>query len=146
MTTIAARGRTMAADTAITGGAGDYIMRGPKLVQLRDGGVAGGAGEVAKSWAGLDWMAKGEKGDPPDIDGASILILRPNGSLWMANGQFPAFPVNDKCAAIGCGSLAAMVAMDAGDTAAEAVRRVAKFDPSTAEPVQTLSIKSRARK
>lgn len=137
MTTVAAKGGEMAADTQCTG---DYILRLQKVFRLPDGGVVGIAGNPARGYAGAMWMVAGEQGEPPKMKGASLLILRPDGSIWVADDEFPAFPLLDKEAAIGSGAAAAMVAMRAGASAGDAVKQVAKLDAYTSDPVQMLKI------
>lgn len=146
MTTIAANATQMAADTQLTG---DYRYRVQKILELPDGGIAGGAGVWSRAYAGLCWLASGEAGEPPKIKGATLLILRPDGSLWIAEGDWPAYPLLDKTAAIGCGSQAAMAEMQRGSSPAEAVKAVCKLDAFTGDPVQVLSLappKRKARK
>lgn len=144
MTTVAAKDGQMAADTQLTG---DYTLRVQKLVRLPDGGMAGGAGHWARCWVGLQWLAEGEQGEFPRIKGATILIMRGDGSLHIAESEFPAYPLLDKAAAIGAGSQAAMAAMARGSTAAEAVADVAKLDAFTSGPIQTLTLEpKRGRK
>lgn len=137
MTTIACKDGCMAADTQLTG---DYVYRAQKLVRLPNGGIAGGAGEWPRAYSALSWLANGEQGDPPAFKKAEVLILQPDGSLWLAEEAFPAYPLLDKAAAIGSGAQAAMLAMLGGASAVEAVKAVAKFEPNTSEPVQMLSI------
>ena len=141
MTTIAVKDGVMAADTQITG---DYAMHAPKIFRLPDGGIAGGAGVWSRAYAGIKWLMDGEKGEPPTLGEADILILRPDGVLWKANEEFPAYPMLDKVAAIGCGSLAAMVAMRDGATAVEAVQRVAESDVYTNDPVMSMTVEAAA--
>ncbi len=137
MTTVAAKNGEMVADTQCTG---DYTLRVQKIFRLQDGGVVGMAGNPARGYAAAQWMAAGEQGDPPKMKGASLLILRPDGSLWVADDELPAFPLLDKEAAIGSGAAMAMTAMRAGASAGEAVRQVAKLDPYTSDPIQILKI------
>lgn len=139
MTTVAVKDGVMAADTQITS---DYAIHAPKLFRLPDGGVAGGAGDWSRAYAGIKWLMEGERGDPPNLSDADILILRPDGSIWKANEEFPAYPLLDKVAAIGCGSLAAMVAMRGGASAVEAVMSVAASDVYTNAPVMSMTAES----
>lgn len=133
----------MAGDTQCSG---DYTMRLQKVFRLPDGGVVGMAGKVAEAYAAVKWLLEGEQGEAPKFKGGCLLILSPDGLLWYADDQFPAVPLLDKMAAIGSGSQAAMVAMRAGASAAEAVKKAAEVDPYTSEPVQALSIESQPRK
>jgi len=127
----------MAADTQCTG---DYIVRLQKVFRLPNGGVVGMSGKLTQSYSAVKWMLDGEQGDPPVFKGASLLIMQPDGSLSMVDDEFPAIPIMDKVAAIGSGAQAAMLAMTEGATAAGAVRKAAKVDPYTSEPVQQFSI------
>ena len=137
MTTIACKGGQMAADTQCTG---DYVLRMQKIYKLPDGGIVGLGGVTGRAYAGVAWMLAGEVGDPPKMKGGALLILRPDGSIWVADDEWPPFPIMDKQAAIGSGSMIAIEAMSNGATAAEAVKRAAKIDPYTSEPVQQLSL------
>jgi hypothetical protein len=144
VTSVAANSTCMAADTQLTG---PYTARVQKLVRLPNGGIAGGCGHWAKAWRGLQWLAGGEEGDAPSIKGADILILQPDGSLWVAEGCWPAYPLLDKIAAVGCGAPMAMGLMTAGQTPIEAVKAVCKLDAYTGDPVQALSLEPKpARK
>lgn len=129
----------MAADTQCSW---DYTLRVQKIFRLKDGGMVGIAGNAGRGYAAAQWMVNGEEGEPPKMKGASLLILRPDGSLWVADDEFPAFPLLDKEAAIGSGAQAAMLAMRNGMSAGEAVKSVAKIDPYTSDPVQLLKIES----
>lgn len=141
MTTVCASRGEIAADTQLTGA---YVFRVQKVMRLHDGGVAGAAGHWAKAYAGLTWLAGGEVGEPPKIKGVDILIIRPDGGLWIAEGEWPAYPLLDKFAAIGAGAQAAVAAMQDGASAVEAVKKAARIDPYTSDPVQTLSIEKKA--
>ena len=143
MTTIACRDGEMAADTQCTG---DYTLRMQKIMQLADGSIVGMAGSVSEAYAAASWLANGSQGEPPKFKGASLLILKPDASLWMADNAFPAFPLLDKMAAIGSGAQAAMVAMQQGATAAAAVKVAAKIDPYTSEPIQLLALERKPRR
>lgn len=137
MTTVAFRDGCMAADTQVTG---DFVVRAQKIMRLPDGGVAGGCGLWSRAYAGLRWLADGEQGEPPKIKGATLLIAKADGSLWLAEGEFPAYPLLDKYTAIGAGAMAAMTAMNGGASAGEAVKAAARLDAMTSDPVQQLKI------
>lgn len=127
----------MAADTQATG---DCIYRVQKVLRLPDGGVVGYCGVTARGYAAARWMAEGEVGEPPKMKGAYLLILRPDGSLWMADGEFPAYPLLDQFAAIGSGAAVAMAAMRSGKEPADAVRDAVHLDAYTSDPVQVLRV------
>jgi hypothetical protein len=138
VTVLAYKDGILAADTQLT----DYseMRRAQKIVRLKDGGVAGGCGEWKKAWAGLKWLADGEEGEPPSIDGASLMIVRPDGTIWLAEDQFPAFPLMDDFAAVGCGSSGAMMAMRLGLSAVKAVEAVTGQDAMCGGSVQSLEV------
>jgi hypothetical protein len=143
VTTVAANSQGMAADTQLTG---DYRCRVSKLFKLPDGSIAGGAGVWARAYGGLKWLESGRQGEAPDLEGATLLILRADGTLWMADGQWPEFPLLDGVAAIGSGAQAAVEAMQSGADPQEAVARAARVDAYTASPVQSLSLEGRRAK
>lgn len=149
MTVIAYKDGIMAADTMLTGF--NAQQRVQKLVRLPDGGIAGGCGHWVPAYTCLKWLADG--GDPfsgvslardkshlPSVAGACILIARPDGSLWTLEDEFPATPLLDKVASVGCGSDAALMAMDLGLSAVEAVAKVTHRDVFCAGPVQSLEL------
>ena len=145
MTVVAFRDGVMAADTRLS----DYnsAARATKLVRLPDGGVAGGCGLWAAAYAGLKWLAEGGSLDGaegkarlPDIEGATLLIARPDGVLWLLESRFPAYPLLDTTAVIGCGAEAAKALLATGHSAPEAVAMVTKQDLLCGGPVQSLEV------
>ncbi len=145
MTVIAYKAGVMAADTQATDGS--MRLRVQKLARLQDGGVAGVCGEAAAGFAALNWLAAGgsQEGTEgrnfvPDIEGACVLIARPDGSLWMLEGRFPAYRLLDPFTAQGSGAEACLMAMTLGLDAVEAVKRVAKQDPWCSSPVQSMQV------
>ena len=138
----------MAADTMLS--AGNSQARASKLVRLPDGGVAGGCGHWTRAYAGLQYLAAG--GDPedanadklPKIGDAVILIARPDGTLLVLEDEFPAYPVLDKVMAIGCGADAALMAMNLGLDAVEAVAKVTRQDLLCGDPVQSMDVEQPA--
>jgi len=143
MTIIAFKDGVMAADTQLS--SENKASRAQKLVRLPDGGVAGGCGLWAAAYAGLKFLADGgsEDDDPkniPDLRDAYLLIARPDGSLWMVEERFPAYPLLDKQAAIGCGADAALMAMALGLSAVEAVGKVINQDILCGGHVQSMEV------
>lgn len=138
MTTIAFKDGIMAVDTQAT----DYstISRVQKLYRLPDGGVVAGCGSSRKCWAGIKWMVEGERGDPPNIDGAYLIIARPDGTLWQVEDEFPAFPLEGDMVAHGCGRDAALMAMRMGMDAVDAVFATCGQDAMTSPPVQSMAV------
>jgi hypothetical protein len=143
VTTVVCRDGELAADTQCTG---DITLRVQKVFRLPDGGVVGLAGDLTHAYLAAKWLADGEQGEPPKFKGGSLLVLRPDGTIHIADDEFPAVPLLDRMAAIGSGAQAAMVALHGGATAVAAVRAAAKVDPYTSEPVQMLAIERRPRR
>lgn len=145
MTVIAFKDGVMAADTMLSDGNAHYRVK--KLWRLPDGGVAGGAGVQRAAYAVLKFLADGGDiggKDAPDAEDSEILIARPDGALWMIDGGFPAFPLLDKVAAIGCGADAARMAMSLGLSAVEAVSKVTRQDLLCGDPVQSMDVEAPA--
>lgn len=138
MTTIAVMNGVVAADTQATGG--NYTVRMQKLARLPDGGVAVIAGSAADGYAGLRWLQDGERGDGPDIDGATIVIVRPDKSIWIADGQWPAFPILDTTYASGCGQDLARLLMAQGKTPVEAVAEACEHDAASSGPIFSMTV------
>lgn len=138
MTTIAYKDGIMAADTQATGYS--EIGRVQKLWRLPDGGVVGFCGEARRGYAGAKWFVDGEKGDPPNVEGALFLIARPDGTIWTAEDELPAYPTLAKFAAHGCGLHGALLAMGLGQSAVDAIFSVCEMDALTSPPIQSLEV------
>ena len=148
MTIIAFKDGVMAADTMLS--SHNSQNRAQKIVRLPDGGVAGGCGQWNRAYAGLKYLADGGDMDargntrapegPPNIEGATLLVAKADGSLWLIEDEFPAFPLRDSTASVGCGSDAALMAMTLGLSAVEAATRVTKQDVLCGEPVQSMEV------
>lgn len=137
MTIIAAKGKDLACDTQLTG---DYTHRVHKLYRLPDGGVAGGAGTWARCYTYIQWLIS-QQGDAPSLEDCTVLIVRPDGTHWLAEDG-GTFPLIDTISAIGCGAQAAVVAMRQGMTPAKAIESVCKADAYSSEPVQTMKVET----
>lgn len=138
MTTIAISGGTVAVDSQSTGG--NYACRMQKLARCPDGGVAVFAGAVSEGYAGLKWLADGERGEGPDIEGAILIIVRPDASIWIADGQWPAFPILDDSYASGCGQDLARLLMGQGKTPVEAVAEACEHDAFSSGPIFSMTV------
>lgn len=137
MTTIAVDSDGLvAADTQLTGG--NYIVRVQKIVRLPDGGVAAGSGLWAAAYRGLKWLADGGHGDPPEIEGAQIVVVKPDGTILLAEGELPAYPIIDRTIALGCGCDLARQAMADGMNALEAVAKACELDAKSSAPLQSM--------
>ena len=143
MTTVAVRDGIMAADSQLSG---STVFRVQKIYELPGGGCVGGCGEWAKAYSAISWLLGGRQGDAPDFENAELVILKPDGSVWLACERFPEFPILDGVAAIGCGSAAAMALMHAGFSAKEAVVRTCLTDPGSSQPVQVYKLPRKRKK
>lgn len=138
MTTAAIADGVVAVDTQLTGG--NHAVRCAKLVRLPDGGVAVGCGLWRTAWAGLQWLAGGEKGEAPDLDGSMIAIVRPDHSIWIADESFPAYPLLDTSYALGCGADLARMAMANGRSPIEAVAEACELDAVSSAPIMAMTV------
>lgn len=138
MTTAAISEGVVAVDTQLTGG--NYAVRGTKLVRLTDGGVAVACGVFRAGYAGLKWLGEGERGEPPDIEGATIAIVRPDGSIWIAEDGWPAYPISDRSYALGCGSDLARAAMADGHDPVQAVAKACELDAHSSDPILSMAV------
>ena len=140
MTTAAISDGVVAVDSQCTGGG--YAVRMQKLVRLPDGGVAVCAGGASAGWAGLKWLMDGERGDPPEIEETSIVIVRPDHSIWVAEQRWPAFPIMERTYAIGCGSDLARKAMADGKSPVQAVAEACELDVMSSGPILSLTVEA----
>lgn len=143
MTTIAVKDGVMAADTQLSS---STIYRAQKIYPLPGGGCVGGCGEWAKTYSAIAWLLGGRQGDAPEFEDSELVLMKPDGSVWLACGRFPEFPLLDDMAAIGCGAAAAMALMTYGLGAKEAVLATCRTDPGSSEPVQVFKLPRRKKK
>ena len=139
MTTVAAKAGVFAADTQLSGGG--TINRVSKLMRLPDGGVVGGAGTWHQAYQAMKWMAAGEHGDCPVFEDATLMIGKPDGSLWLAEGCMPPYPLLNDASAIGSGAQAAQAGMLSGKSALQSVEDVIGVDRGTSGPVETMKVR-----
>lgn len=135
MTTIAIKDAVVAVDTQATG---SFTFQVRKLVRLPSGEVATGCGEWRKVWAGLQWLAEGQRGEPPEIDGAEILIVGASGNILIAEGMWPPYPIMETVYATGTGCDVARVALAEGLSPVEAVMQAITHDHCSGGPVLSL--------
>ena len=139
MTTIAANCEGMASDSQMTDEKSATMQSVPKFWRVK-GWLVGGAGDYADIIKVIEEL-KIQKTDPGTTlreveiklkaDTVILLLLSPNGNLYMSEDGSSPLPISDGFAAIGSGAQGALVAMHLGATPAEAVRAVKKVDPST---------------
>jgi len=132
VTTIAYRDGIMAADssTYIHGGACRLPGAVKKIWRMKNGAVMGPAGSYRDSHALMRWFEKGEKDDPPSTGEVTALIISADRRVILVDGEAYR-EVAAPFYAIGSGADAALGAMYAGASAAEAISIAAKIDPYT---------------
>lgn len=138
MTTIAVDATGLVcADTQLT--SDNYVLRVCKLFRMANGGVISGSGTWFSAYAWIQWHLAGETGERPTLArGTEIVMVNPDGSILVAEGDGPAFPLLDTTIALGCGRDIARAALARGMTAFEAVAEAAKLDAYSSEPLQTM--------
>ena len=140
MTAIAIKDGLVVADTQLSGG--NYALRVQKLVRLPDGSVACGAGCWAKAYAGLKWLEQGMEGSPPDIDGATLAIVSADGSIQIAEGMWPPYPILDTEMALGCSQDLIRARLAEGDDPFQAVAKACGQDLLSSAPLVSMRAQS----
>ncbi len=146
MTTIVANREGMASDSMMSDDKAAVSASVPKFWRIK-GWLIGGAGDYAGIIEIIGEL-KSNKLTPDatlrDIDikigkdvSVDLLLLSPQGKLFLSeNGSSP-LPISDGFAAIGSGAQGALVAMRLGTSPADAVRAVKKVDPATGGRILT---------
>lgn len=143
MTTYAYKNGVLVADTAVTMG-GQYLGTTLKIVKKGPFlAAASGSASLARNF--IDWVARGMKGDVPDmLVTASKEDWTAWGQIFCPDGLVVSFEPNgvntyrSPFTADGSGGMIAMGAMAHGATAEEAVRIACKLDVATREPIVIL--------
>lgn len=153
MTTIVARGNTMAADGKVTAGDTDngdpgYVvaLNDVKIWKCPDGSLCGAA-HTADQCDSFRRATEAGK-DPPTLDNCEGLMLKPDGSLYHYEGtvwkkldrkDFPFY-------AIGTGGRFALAAMKASADALRACQIAVEMDPWSGGVVSLLTIETKPNK
>jgi ATP-dependent protease HslVU (ClpYQ) peptidase subunit len=120
MTTVATDGISMAGDGLLTENERVCMTNCAKVRRLSDGRIVGFAGNAYNWDEFARWLVDG--GDRPQVhDGFGCLVLKPDGSITSIDQHGREFP-EVAPAAIGSGATLAIGAMDAGKSAADAVK------------------------
>jgi hypothetical protein len=133
MTAIAIQSGVVVCDTQLTGG--NYAVRVEKAVRLPDGSVACAAGEWRKGYAGLSWLQQGQQGQAPDIEGATIAIVSADGSIQIAEGAWPPYPISETELALGCAQDLIRAHLSEGDDPLMAVAKACRDDLLSSAPL-----------
>ena len=124
MTVLAWDGKTLAADKLVVNG--DCRQRTTKIERFGHQllGVCGNlsVGRELLAWfkAGAD-AALFPAGNRNLNEGASLVVINPDGGVWKYESSPHPFEVEGKFCAFGCGDVAALVAMHCGESALSAV-------------------------
>jgi len=137
MTTIAFDGKTLSADSQITGA---YLENGCYKIKRIGDKLCGGAGDFQSVLMFFNWIKDGEPEKKPDLDkDFEALIVCGNKVHWIGE-KLIRIPTAKICA-IGSGCQFAIAAMYCGKTSKEAVALAKKLDAGTGGKVRTLSLK-----
>ncbi len=137
MTTIAVMGQEMACDSLVSGG----FTSASRKIRKRNGCIVGYAGD----WIAGEYFADyyvGNQDDKPNRDSdddIELLVLKKSG-IYLVDYRFREVRICGTHYAIGSGAAAAMVAMNLGLTAQEAVKEAIKVDDYTAGKVRVLRL------
>lgn len=132
MTTIAWRDGILAADSRATNG--DWMLPGVerKIFPLPNG-VAAISGSLAEAFKLLHWVENGQKGPQPGGK-VRVVVMTLDGSVRVYEDEYW-YDEPGPFGAYGSGFPAALGAMHAGASAAEAVRCAGLVDPNSGGPV-----------
>lgn len=161
MTTVAFDGKTMACDSCWTyGGAVDTLST--KIIRLSSGALFGTAGQNdSRAVTALIDKVK-TPAQMPSYEAlmnvrASVLglLVLPKGRMFKISTtltapemwddemeDFGMWEISGPFSAVGSGSDLAMVAMDCGKVARDAVRIACKYDPASRPPIHAVSLTS----
>lgn len=143
MTCIAFDGKTLAADKLVCYG----NTKGTVTKIFRHGAeLLGVAGSVAIGFEVMEWYKAGAvpaqypTSNRPADDGASLIVIRSDGTVWkFERGPYP-YRIEDAQSAFGCGDESAKVAMACGLSAREAVLMACRFNTGCGNGVDTLTL------
>ncbi len=134
MTTIAVSRDSMAGDSLVDDGG--IRSKTTKIFKV-NGDLLGIAGALGEGLEFIDWYQDPDN-DPPILPSCNVVILKKNKTIWTIDSTNWPIKVKEKFYAIGSGAAAALGAMYAGKTPAEAVKIACKIDMNTGLPVKTL--------
>jgi ATP-dependent protease HslVU (ClpYQ) peptidase subunit len=150
VTTIAFDGRTMAADRQISNGNRRERIK-TKIRRLRNGALAGAAGDAYLCGHFLDWLddevTELEIADEC-VDDVECVVAFPDGKVFIYNGRGHPIEIDEPVYAIGSGSDFALSMLEVGKSAREAVEYAHTRDTGTGKDVDVLEFApvKRARK
>jgi len=142
MTTVVYDGKTLVADRQLTDGNRRFPTT--KLWRLKDGSAIAGAGGISDILAARDYFNEPDLFDEkPELSNVEMLLVRPDGTVWVAEEDLVLVRVERAYHAIGTGADYALAAMALGCDAARALRTAAIFDVYTGESLDHVEIPAR---
>ncbi len=139
MTTIACTRECMAADTRVSTEGAHYHAN--KIFRLGSS-LFGTAGHGDMGLVLIDWLRTARNRmtlykQLGEYERSEVIVMELNpGGIYLWTGWGVPERLNDSRYAIGSGSLAALQALDAGQSPEDAVRGATRYDQYTGEPIQ----------
>lgn len=139
MTTIVYRDGILAGDSRVT--VEDMVStdKATKVHRLRDGSLFGWAGGVED--AERLRLSLRKRQDPPKLECISALLIAPDGTISLYEGNIWIEQKGERYYAVGTGAPYALGAMDAGASAVDAAKIAVKRDINSGGKVKTVSLR-----
>ncbi len=143
MTVVIWDGKTLASDRRIT--SGHTISTSIKIYRVQEG-IIGFAGNVSSIHEFLDWFQNDRHAITfpeklkSEETGVQAIFIDKNKKIWQFDYSPSPFQITQKYAAIGSGDESALVAMECGKSAEQAVKVVCKFNSSCGGGVDMLRL------
>ncbi len=128
----------MACDSRTSDDDGEYHDTDDKIERI-NGALVGCAGNYTDIYKFLDWYKDRSK-ERPELE-ACLVVELDNRGIWLYANTCSRSRVDEKCFAIGSGSLAARAAMKFGATPAQAVKTAKTLDKNTGGKVRVYLLK-----
>lgn len=143
MTTIIVTPQLMVADSQCSYGDTKQYTR--KIFRLKDGSIAGIAGDLPQGYELVRWLNDETPNPPTKVDDCVVLVLRPDGTMWEFCGSLCPMPITESYHAAGSGMASALGALDAGATPQQAVEIAIKRDAYSGGTVVVERLKTFAK-
>jgi len=137
VTTIAVKDDCMACDSMVSGG----FTQATRKIRKANNCIVGYAGDwlAGEYFADYYLSSREEKPERDSDDDIELLVLKKSG-IYLVDYRFREVRICGKHYAIGSGAQGAMVAMNMGATAPEAVKEAIKVDDYTSGKVRSLRL------
>ena len=147
MTVIAWDGKTLAADKLACFGA----TRGTVTKIFRSGScLLAVAGNLSAGMEMIEWFKAGAvpadypPGNRTENSGASLIVVRSDRTVWKFESSPAPFRVEGDFCAFGCGDESALIAMECGKSAREAVELTSKYNTGCGNGTDALALEGDA--